>query len=110
MNQNEKQQYLEKLLSEIERTEEFLVSLKEANQPVEPDNAVGRISRMDAINNKSITDNQLRQNESKLKKMKKVLELKDSSDFGLCITCEKAISLARLLYMPQSGTCVNCAR
>jgi len=110
MSQAEKHRYLEKLVSEIEKTETLLVSLKEANQPIGPDNAIGRISRMDAINNKSITDNQVRQNEAKLKKMRKVLEEKDSSAFGHCFNCEKPISIPRLMYMPQSRKCINCAR
>jgi DnaK suppressor protein len=57
MNQTNKKEYLEKFISEIEKTETLLVYLKEANQPVGPNNAIGRISRMDAINNKSITGN-----------------------------------------------------
>ena len=33
-----------------------IVELKEFTEPVSPDNAFGRVSRMDAINNKSIFD------------------------------------------------------
>jgi DnaK suppressor protein len=109
MSQAEKKEYLEKLISEIEKTKRLLESLKEANQPIGPDNALGRMSRMDAINDKSLTDNQVMQNKAKLKKMRKVLDEKDSSAFGHCFNCEKPISIPRLMYMPQSRTCINCA-
>ena len=40
--------------------------LKLLTQPIEPENSIGRISRMDAINNKSINDRMLRKAQEKL--------------------------------------------
>ena len=34
--------------------------LRQIAKPIEPENSIGRISRMDAINNKSINDRMLR--------------------------------------------------
>ena len=110
MNTKEKEQYLARLKEEIKATEELLVALNEANKPVSPDVAIGRISRMDAINNKSITDNQVRQNKGKLTKLKLILKSEKSEEFGNCLRCKKPIPLLRLMYMPQSRNCVNCAR
>ncbi len=45
---------------EIEKTKTSIESYKNMSQPVEPDSAIGRVSRMDAINNKSITEAALR--------------------------------------------------
>ena len=41
--------------------------LRQIAKPIEPENAIGRISRMDAINNKSINDRMLRNSLEKLK-------------------------------------------
>ena len=49
-----------KILEEIQKTEKNLADYKAMAQPISPDDAIGRISRMDAINNKSITDNAIR--------------------------------------------------
>ena len=44
--------------------------LRQITKPIEPENAIGRISRMDAINNKSINDRMLRNSLQKLKNLK----------------------------------------
>ena len=41
------------LIKEIERTKTLVGTYKENSKPIAPDNAIGRVSRMDAINNRS---------------------------------------------------------
>ena len=43
------------LETEVAKTKELIESYREMNKPIAPDVAIGRITRMDAINNKSIT-------------------------------------------------------
>ena len=100
----------EKILSEIASTKHQILKYKEMIQPVAPDVAIGRISRMDAINNKSITEASLQQAEHKLKSLQQVLSKLGSKDFGICIKCKQPIPLGRILIRPQSLHCVNCAR
>lgn len=99
-----------KILEEISKTEKLIQDYKEMSKPVSPENAIGRISRMDAINNKSITESALRQAEGKLSKLKVALEKVGTKDFGICVKCKQPIPLGRILLMPQSTKCVNCAR
>ena len=54
MKEAEKNELIQIIHSEIEKLKIKLSDLKEFTSPVAPDNAIGRISRMDAINNKSI--------------------------------------------------------
>jgi len=61
MTQPEQQEIREIILSKIEECKEEIAQLKEVTKPVKPDNAYGRLSRMDAINNKSINDAALRE-------------------------------------------------
>ena len=42
------------ILSEIEITKKSVLELKELTSPIAPDCAIGRISRMNAINNLSL--------------------------------------------------------
>lgn len=97
------------IMEEISKTEKKLKEYKELTKPVAPDAAIGRVSRMDAINNKSVTEASLRQLESKLNGLKRVLAQYDTKEFGICIKCKKTIPLGRILFMPQSPYCVNCA-
>jgi DnaK suppressor protein len=99
----------QKILQEINKTEKLIVEYKEMTKPVAPDDAIGRISRMDAINNKSVTEASLRQAEKKLRNLQRVQSLVGTSDFGKCIKCGKAIPEARILYRPESLSCVDCA-
>ena len=94
---------------EIVRTEENITSYKEDTQPISPENAIGRISRMDAINNKSVVEAALRKAEEKLKALKFLSEKVNDEDFGLCARCKEPIPYQRMLFLPQSPFCVNCA-
>ena len=95
---------------EIEKTLKAINDYKEMTQPVAPDNAIGRVSRMDAINNRSVAEAGLRQAVEKLNKLNFALSKTDSDEFGFCRICRKEIPLMRLALMPQSLFCVNCAK
>lgn len=96
----------EELLSTLKKVEEY----RELTKPISPENAIGRVSRMDAINNKSINEVALKNAELKLNNLKVALSKIDDPDFGICRKCNTNIPLGRLLLMPQVVTCVNCSR
>lgn len=95
---------------EILKTEGLIEEYKLSTEPIAPDVAIGRISRMDAINNKSVVDAALRQAENKLEKLRYVLTKVDSPEFGICLKCHTPIPLGRILLKPESMHCVKCAR
>lgn len=88
------------------RIEEY----KELTKPIAPENAIGRVSRMDAINNKSVNEAALRQAETKKKKLELALSKIGEQYFGICTSCGNAIPIGRVMLMPQSNKCVNCAQ
>jgi len=96
----------EEILNTLSSIEKYRVLTK----PISPENAIGRVSRMDAINNKSINDVALRKAELKLNNLKVALTKINDADFGLCRKCKQAIPMGRLLLMPQTITCVHCSR
>lgn len=97
------------IVYEISKTERSITEFKEMTKPVAPDVAIGRVSRMDAINNKSVAEAGLRLAEAKLKNLYRVLSQIGSKDFGLCLKCNQPIPLGRILIRPQSLLCVHCA-
>ncbi|WP_424963989.1 TraR/DksA family transcriptional regulator [Ekhidna sp.] len=99
-----------KIEEEISKTILLINDYKEQSKPVSLDNSIGRISRMDAINNKSITESALRQAEGKLARLSQALDNIDKPGFGLCIKCKQPIPIGRILLMPESNKCVNCAK
>lgn len=110
MDESTFQEIKAKIESEIIKTEQMIVDFRDMSQPVSPDNAIGRVSRMDAINNKAVTEAALRQAEEKLGRLQVMLNKIGEPSFGLCARCGKPIPIGRLLLMPQSSFCVNCAR
>lgn len=94
---------------EIQKTKKLISEYTELTKPVEPENAIGRVSRMDAIQNKSVTEAALRKNKEKLQNLEYALAKVDEDDFGLCVKCKQTIPLGRILIVPQSRTCVNCS-
>jgi DnaK suppressor protein len=96
--------------TEIKKTKRQIEEYKDLSQPIAPDDAYGRVSRMDAINNKSITDAALRQAEYKLQQLKQVCHQVDSKEFGYYRRCKNPIPIGRILIKPDSPFCVHCAR
>ena len=110
MTKQEIVEVAKKISEQIEKTEKIIIDYKELIKPIAPDSAIGRVSRMDAINNKSVTEAALRQAEKKLSGLKYMQENISSNDFGLCAKCKQSIPIQRLLFMPQSRFCVNCSQ
>ena len=109
MDINQKQEIKDKIESEIGKTEKLILEYREITKPIAPENSIGRISRMDAINNKSISEAALKKAEKKLSDLKYMLSRIGENDFGTCRRCHKPIPLGRLMLMPQSKFCVNCS-
>ena len=98
------------ILEEISKTETSIEHYKELTKPIAPNDAIGRVSRMDAINNKTINEASLRQSKAKLQKLNIVLSKIDDDDFGVCLKCKQNIPIGRIMIRPESLFCVNCAR
>ena len=109
MQEAEKEKLAGQIREKIETVKEDIVSYAELTQPVAPDDAIGRLTRMDAIGNKSINEAALREARNTLAKLERALKMIEQPGFGLCRECEEPIPLARLTIMPESDMCVDCA-
>ena len=110
MKQSDRKTIRKHVLEEIENTLESIASLEELVQPIAPDNAIGRLSRMEAIGTKSINEAALRKARIRLEKLKGVLgDIDNDPDFGLCLECGEDIPLGRIKLIPESRMCVTCA-
>lgn len=99
-----------KIATEIKKTEEKVAEYKELAKPQAPDVAIGRVSRMDAINNRSVVEASLRKAEEKLKNLLRVQQMIGTDDFGKCLKCGSEIPVGRILIRPESLLCIRCAR
>jgi len=93
---------IEKLAGEMER-------LREQVKPVAPDNAIGRLTRMEAINARNMAQANLRNAQARTKRLEQALKrMEEDPDFGVCVDCERPIPMKRLLLAPESVRCVRC--
>lgn len=109
MTTEERKQLKSQIDKKILRLNRQIGELKELTKPVEPDCAIGRVSRMDAINNKSVNESALSKKQEQLKGLNLALQDIDDDDFQNCIVCGYEIPLQRLFIMPESRKCTNCA-
>ena len=109
MTAKERKELKLKITEHIVQVKADIIELEKMTQPVKPENSLGRISRMDAINNKSVVEASLRNKKSKLTKLNVAISKVDEKDFGYCQMCKNQIQPMRLMFMPESSRCVRCA-
>ena len=98
------------LKTEIESTQKKITKYTKLCQPIAPENSIGRVSRMDAINNKSVVEAALREAQKKMQQLLLMKNKTEEDDFGSCLNCKQAIPFGRLMIRPHSKYCVNCAQ
>ena len=108
MTAKEKEQLISIIESNIKSTNSDVEELQELIKPIPLDASIGRISRMDAINNKSINESSMREKKKILQRLERALENSSSKDFGRCTKCGNEIPFGRLEYMPHTTRCVGC--
>ena len=97
------------IVEEIEVQKHLIESFTETSKPVSPDNAIGRLTRMEAISSQNISEASLNSAQAKLVKLNKALSKVDFPDFGICVRCNNPIPQGRIMLMPEIVLCVFCA-
>lgn len=110
MNPEEKQKLKKIMHQKIQDLKQQVETFKNLSKPVSPDNAIGRLTRMDAINSKSINEASLEKAKQTLEILKQSVNELDKPEFGMCNNCEEPIPFKRLLIMPESKFCVDCVQ
>ncbi len=71
--------------------------------------AVGRISRVDALQAQQMVAEQRRRSTLRLKQVVNALERASDDEYGECLACGEPIGYARLRARPESPLCVACS-
>jgi DnaK suppressor protein len=108
MTREQKEKLEKHIRGKIEVLKKDILSYKALTKPIPPDNAIGRLTRMEAINSKSINEKALQEATLTLSSLERVLPRIGDPDFGLCTDCQEPIPFGRLMIMPESDLCVPC--
>ncbi len=100
----------EELERQLVRLERSMRVTEEAARPVQLDQtAVGRLSRMDAMQNQALTKNLQERELIKHALLIEALERLDAGTYGTCSECAGAIAFDRLFVYPEAPNCATCA-
>ncbi len=92
-------------------TEALLNSAAESAAPVTLDQTrVGRLSRMDALQQQAMAQETERRRKLDLMRIDAALARIEADDYGWCVTCGEEIPEARLTFDPAAPTRVDCAK
>ncbi len=75
---------------------------------VDLDQPIGRLSRMDAMQQQEMAKEQMRRNRLRLSQIKQALSLFEDEEYGFCRQCEEPIGYKRLKARPEAPLCVEC--
>lgn len=103
---------VEHLRSELQRTLvriEKSLNLNGGGRTTELDqSAVGRLSRIEALQNQGLTKNLHDRERHQLELVVEALRRLDDGSYGVCTNCSAAIRYERLQVFPEARTCSVC--
>lgn len=71
--------------------------------------AVGRLSRMDALQNQAMAVAQQNRRNVESRNLRRALERIEGGEFGFCEDCGDEIAVKRLELNPATHKCISCA-
>lgn len=105
---NDKRVLKEKLEQRLGELREALTRASETSA-VAPDNAIGRLTRIDAMQAGFMSEALRREQTQELARAERALRAIDSEDYGRCRRCDEPLPLPRLLAKPDAVLCLSCA-
>jgi len=109
MSPQEQDHYRAQLEALVEGIEQTLALDESADSSIEPDKAIGRLTRMEAIQAQAMGQEGRRRLQQRLQRARRALERIEQGRYGVCARCAEEIPRGRLDVMPEAGLCVRCA-
>lgn len=88
--------------------ETAIKAIKESAKPVDLNEPIGRLSRMDALQQQQMSLNSKKSLGLSLEQLKGAYLRMENGEYGLCVKCENEITQARLKAKPEVPFCINC--
>ena len=108
LKEQEREELHQALLALREELQQLLQNSSDGAQPVSLDEPIGRLSRMDAMQQQSMVQANRRTAQTRLTRIEAALRRHDCDEYGLCMGCEEEIGYARLKAQPEAPFCIDC--
>lgn len=89
--------------------ERIMETGEETRQGEVEEGALGRLSRMDAMQVQAMEAETARRREAEMHRIDSALERVAADEYGWCVTCGEEIAIKRLENDPAAAQCVGCA-
>jgi len=96
------------LLSLRTELQQLLENSSDGAQPISLDEPIGRLSRMDAMQQQSMVQANRRTTQTRLTRIEAALRRHANDGYGCCVGCEEEIGYARLKAQPEAPFCIDC--
>ncbi|TVP74044.1 MAG: TraR/DksA family transcriptional regulator [Gemmatimonadales bacterium] len=98
------------LEAQLAKLEKSMSVTEEAVRPVELDQqAVGRLSRMDSLQNQQMSQNLQERERARHAAIQAALRRIEEGSYGRCTSCGSALHPGRLMVMPEVEHCSDCS-
>ena len=108
MTEKEKIVLKEKITHEIARLRKDLVPVEELAKAHEVEDS-DEVTRMESLMSKRFNEAAFLALENRCAALEYALKRIDDPEFGFCMECGEAIGIARLMAMPETTMCIDCA-
>ena len=110
MDKQKTRQYKRQLIERREQLLEIYETSKQAAETVELDQSrVGRLSRMDAMQQQAMAQATNQRRAEELRRIAVALRRIENDEFGYCLNCDEEIAPGRLDFDPSIPNCIDCA-
>ena len=87
---------------------ELLDISREGTQTVELDQPIGRLTRMDALQQQKMAQASRSGHQLRARQVEAALKALQEGEYGYCRRCEEAIGFRRLKAKPETPFCLGC--
>lgn len=108
LSNQQKQELHKELLNLRDELQKLLADSSDGAQPVSLNEPIGRLSRMDAMQQQSMVQANRRTAQTRLTRIETAMRRCTDDDYGLCASCEEEIGYARLKAQPETPFCIDC--
>jgi DnaK suppressor protein len=110
LTENDRREIRVKLERQLEQARTQLEALRGSSAPVSLDLSIGRLSRVDAMQQQQMALAADRARQQRIARIKAALERMDQDEFGDRLECGEPIPDGRLTADPTALFCVECAK
>ena len=91
-----------------EELRSFIDASAEGSRPIALDEPIGRLSRMDAMQQQGMAKANRRAAEQRLQRVEAALRRIEAGEYGSCLRCEEPVGIKRLKVQPEAVLCIAC--